>query len=242
MPYALDENNNHILDDNGDRIEFNVSYEETDEWYKHKEPLLHINDDGHLDTEDRHIIIKDGIQPNHAVCKKQLDEINNNKYSKQDTDNKLSILQSSINTSITALFKAHEAKILTQMLNFRNEQMKNRIGRKHGKIPKKTHVIHELLNAKDIGDIEDLNEIMITNVYIKRLNWFFDSRSSHAESSFKNTFELMFNKEMTYNCFFTQFDNFWDLSYIIEWILIPKKISIDDENISIQKPENNINE
>ena len=244
MPYVLDENDNHVLDEDGNKTEFSIEYIDTDDWYIHREPI-HINDDGHLDTENRHIIVKEAINDNHAICKKQLDQLNTN--IKKYTDNKLLVLQASINTSITALFKAHEAKILTQMLNFRNEQIKNRIGRKHGKIPKKTHVIHELLNTKDIGDIEDLNEIMITNVYIKRLNWFFDSRSSHAESSFKNTFELMFNKEMTtYNCFFTQFDDFWDLSYIIEWILIPKKISIDDENenenISIQKPENNINE
>ena len=233
MPYMLNENNTPILDENGNKIQFNVEYLDTDDWYKHKEPL-HINNYGHIDCENRHIIIKEAINDNHAVCKKQL-------------DNAISDLQILLNNTIQNLIKQHEAKRLTQMFNFRNEQIKNRIGRKYGKIPKTTHVIHELLNTKDIEDIEDLNEIMITNVYIKRLNWFFDSRSSHAEESFKNTFELMFNKEMTtYNCFFTKFDNFWDLSYIIEWILIPKKISIDDENenenISVPKPENNSNE
>ena len=31
-----------------------------------------MNDDGHLDTEDRHLIIKDGTQPNHAISLSQL--------------------------------------------------------------------------------------------------------------------------------------------------------------------------
>ena len=82
MSYILDENDNHILDGDGNKIEFSVEHIEGD-LYKHKESI-HINDDGHLDTEDRHLIIKDGIQPNHAICKKQLDDINNDKYSKQD--------------------------------------------------------------------------------------------------------------------------------------------------------------
>ena len=244
MPYVIDNDGNHILNDGNKKIEYNVEFIETNDWYKHKEPL-HINNNGHLDTEDRYIVIKEGLNSNHAVCKKQLDQLETN--TKDYTNNKLSALQASINSSITALFKAHEAKILTQMLNFRNEQIKNRFGRKNGKIPKKTNVVHELLNIKDIQNIDDLNEIMITNVYIKRVNWFFDSRSALAESSFKNTLELMFDKEMTtYNCYFTHFDNFWDLSYIIEWVLIPKKISINDENenenISVPKPENNSNE
>ena len=33
---------------------------------------MHVNDDGHLDTEDRHLVIKDGINSNHAVSKGQM--------------------------------------------------------------------------------------------------------------------------------------------------------------------------
>ena len=102
MLYVLDKNNNHILDENGEKIEFSVSYIGTNDWYKHKEPL-HNNDDNHFDTENRHLIVKDGINQNHAVSKKQLDEINNNKYSKQDIDNKILALQNSINASINSL-------------------------------------------------------------------------------------------------------------------------------------------
>ena len=225
MPYALDKNDNHILDENGDRIEFNVSYEDTDEWYKHKEPL-HINDDGHLDTEDRHIIIKDGIQPNHAVCKKQL-------------DNKLLTLQSSINTSITALFKAHEAKILTQMLNFRNEQIKNRIQRKNLTIPKTPHQWIKLFDNTDVGDsVFDLKNVIILNVWIRRYDRFHNAKSALLEKDFHNSIEFFFNADMTvYYTYFSHAPSNWNMSCFIEWLRIPQPISIDNENISVPKHE-----
>ena len=69
MPYFEDENGNHILDENGDKIEYTVIHEMQDIIWK--EPI-HVNDDGHLDTEDRHLIIKDGTQPNHAISLSQL--------------------------------------------------------------------------------------------------------------------------------------------------------------------------
>ena len=116
MPYTLNDDDNHILDENGNKIEFTISYIETNDWYKHREPI-HINDDGHLDTEDRHLIVKDGISPNHAVSKNQLDQLNNNIYSKQDIDNKLLALQKSINQITTEL----------QILNFRNDKINNHL-------------------------------------------------------------------------------------------------------------------
>ena len=91
----------HTIDENGDKIEFSVSYIHTnDDWYKHKEPL-HINDNGHLDTEERHIVIKEGTDPNHAISKRQLDQLNKN--IKQYIDNELRILQNSITSSINNL-------------------------------------------------------------------------------------------------------------------------------------------
>ena len=65
---------------------------------------MHINDDNHFDTENRHLVVKEAIQDNHAVCKKQLDEINNNIYLKQDIDNKLLALENKITASINSLY------------------------------------------------------------------------------------------------------------------------------------------
>ena len=47
MPFIQDESENHILDKNGNKIEYTVVYEEIDPQYKHREPI-HVNDDGHL--------------------------------------------------------------------------------------------------------------------------------------------------------------------------------------------------
>ena len=112
MPYVTDENNNHILDENGDKIEYFVEYSQNDFIYKHKEEI-HINDDGDIDTEDRFIVIKEGVNDNHAICKKQLDEVNNSKYSKEDIDNKLLALENKITASINSLkSQINELRIL----------------------------------------------------------------------------------------------------------------------------------
>ena len=117
MPYVLDKNDNHIFDKDGNKIEFSISYLNTNDWYKHKEPL-HINDDDHFDTEDRYLIVKEAIQNNHAVSKKQLDQL------KQDIDNKLLVLQNLITTSINNL----ESQISElRNLNFRNDKINNRL-------------------------------------------------------------------------------------------------------------------
>ena len=125
MQFIKDKNDNFILDENGNKIEYNLEYINTVYVHKHKEPL-HINDDNHFDTENRHIIIKDGIQPNHAVCKKQLDEINNNIYSKQDIDNKLLALENKITASINSLkSQINELRILIGYNKMNNHMPSN---------------------------------------------------------------------------------------------------------------------
>ena len=239
MPYILDENDTPLVDENGNKIEFNISYSETNDLYIHREGI-HINDDGHLDTEDRYIKIKEGVADNHAVCKKQLDQLNTNIYSKQDIDDKILALQSSFNTSITALFKAHEAKILTQMLNFRNEQIKNRIGRKYISIPKTPHQWIKLFDYRDIRDGSlDLKGVVIMNVWIRRYDRYHNGKSALLEKDFHNSIEFFYNSDMTaYYTYFTYAPTNWNMSCFIEWLRIPQPISIDNESIPISKPEN----
>ena len=242
MPYVLDENDNHILDNNSNKIEFNISYTDSNDWYNHKEPL-HINDDGHLDTEDSHIIIKEGIKDDHAVCKKQLDEINDNKYSKQDVDNKLSALHKLINSSIQNLIKAHETKIFTQMIHFRNEQVMNRFHKKQLVIPQKINTWIELLNNTELPfDAPDLNDIVIFNTWIERYNRFHHAKSALVEGAFKHI-EFFFSSDMKrYYTYFSHVPARWSLRCIIEYIRIPKPILIDNENIpDLNSNDNNAN-
>ena len=123
MSYVLDKHGSPIIDQNGDKIEFSILYQQTPDWYKHKEPL-HINENGFIDTEDRYLIVKDAISQNHAVSKNQLDQLNNNIYSKQDIDNKLLALQNSITASINNL-KSQISEL--RNLNFRNDKINNRL-------------------------------------------------------------------------------------------------------------------
>ena len=75
MSFVKDENGNHVFDGEGNKITFNVFYETNNyQPYTHREPL-HINNN-HVDTENRNIVIKDGVDVNHAVSKGQLDHVN----------------------------------------------------------------------------------------------------------------------------------------------------------------------
>ena len=73
MPYVEDENGDHILDENGDKIEFTVEHFNDPNTYVYNKEEILVND-GHLDTEDRHFVIKYGVNDNHAVSKGQLNQ------------------------------------------------------------------------------------------------------------------------------------------------------------------------
>ena len=62
-----------VLDKDGNKIEFTVEYINYSTSWSHNKTELLINDNGHLDTEDRRLVIKDGSANNHAVSKSQLD-------------------------------------------------------------------------------------------------------------------------------------------------------------------------
>ena len=50
IDYVTDENDNYILNENGNKIEYTVEYHPVDDWVKPKQPI-HVNNDGHLDTQ-----------------------------------------------------------------------------------------------------------------------------------------------------------------------------------------------
>ena len=171
MPYIEDENGNHILDENGDKIEYTVTYDNLPDEFKYREPI-HLNDDGHLDTENRHLVIKDGVNSNHAISLQQL--INNNE----------DIIKPYIETQIQqalAQFKAQQAQ---EAVTFLNNQVAMRIGRKSGTIPKTNYKWIKLLSKDDIKGINTLQEIIVTNTYIRRNDIYHHSKSDLVSSSF----------------------------------------------------------
>ena len=222
MPYVANENGNHITDENGNKLE----YEKIDFVYVHRE-AIHVNSDGHVDTEDRNIKVKDATSGSHAASKNQLDNLNtqitsviNNLQSQFNTmiQQAVNNLKSEITTQIQTSMKTHEAKILTQMLNFRNEQIKNCIQRKYLKIPRTINTWLKLFDKSDVGDgVYDLNNVIVLNVWIKRWDRYHNGKSALLETDFNNSIEFFYNNEMTaaYTYFSTVPDR-WDMSCFIE--------------------------
>ena len=230
MPYVEDQHGNHIIDVNGNKIQYSVTYKKSDIIYKHKEPL-HVDDNGFLNTENRNIVIKDAINQDHAVSKNQLDGL----------DTKITTAITILKSQITADLQAHEAKIMTQMLNFRNEQVKNRIQRKYLTIPKTINTWLKLFDNTDVGDgIVDLKDVIVLNVWIKRWDRYHNGKSALLEKDFNNSIELFYNSDMTgYYTYFSTVPSNWDMSCIIEWLRIPQPISIVGGENVVSKSESN---
>jgi len=219
MPYVEDENGNHLLDDDGNKIEFTVTSEVGDVDYIHREPL-HIDDNDHINTENRNIVIKDGVDANHAVSKGQLDYANTTIRSDITT-----LIQTSIQTAVNKL----KSEILTQMINFRNEQIKNRIQRKHLTIPKTIKTWIKLLDKNDVGE-ENLDYVVIMNVWIKRWDRYHNAKSALLEKDFDNSIEFFYNADLTaYYTYFQSVPSGWNMGCIVEWLRIPQPISIESE-------------
>ena len=227
MSYALDENGNPFLDENGNKIEFNISYIDANKWYTHKEPL-HINDDGHIDTEDRHLVLKDGINDNHAVSIKQINQLN------VILQNSITTAVNNLKSQITTELEKDEAKILTQMLNFRNKQLKNRIQRKYLTIPKTINTWLKLFDYSDVDDgVNNLKNVIVLNVWIKRWDRYHNAKSALLEKDFNNSIEFFYNSDMTgYYTYFSTVPSNWNMDCIIEWLRISQPISSSDENIA----------
>ena len=176
MPYVEDKNGNHILDSDGNKINFSVSYVvDNRPAYVHREPL-HIDDNGHVNTENRNIIIKDGVDANHAVSKGELDSVNTAIRSEITA-----LIQSSIQTSLNKF----SADLQKSIIQFRNEQIRGRIGRKALTIPKTNYTWIKLLDASEIDGVTTLQEIIIQNVYIRRNDRYHHTKSDLVASSFE---------------------------------------------------------
>ena len=221
MPFVEDKNRNHILDSDGNKINFSVSYEvDNRPDYVHREPI-HINDDGHIDTESRNIVIKDGVNANHAVSKGQLDSVNTTIRSEITA-----LIQSSIQTSLNKF----SADLQKSMIQFRNEQIRGRIGRKALTIPKTNHTWIKLLDASEIDGVTTLQEIIIQNVYIRHDDRYHNAKSDLVSSSF-NQLEFYFNADFKeYHCYFNNHPSDWSMECFLEYIIIPKEISVEDSD------------
>ena len=277
MPYIEDENGNHILDENGNKIEFTVTYENLPDGFKYREPI-HLNDDGHLDTENRHLVIKDGVNSIHAISLQQLINSNEdiikplintkiqqsmmqldddvkglfnssikktilpkvdekidtaitlfaNKLKQeeaQETD-PMDAIMTAVESKITALLNAFKSELVEGVDEYLNNQVAMRIGRKSGTIPKTNYTWIKLLSKDDIKGINTLQEIIVTNTYIRRNDRYHHSKSDLASSSFYQL-EFFFDVSFeNYYCYFNNHPSDWTIKYFVEYI----RIQLPDNN------------
>ena len=227
MPYVEDENGNHIIDVNGNKINYSVSYVNSDlPPYTHRE-MLHIDKDGHINTENRNIVINDGINPNHAVSKRQLDAtkaaIINMIPSSDPVDPAIAenamkeLVQSSIQTALK--------KYNNNLKKMINKRMKGRVGKKSLTITKTNYTWIKLLDAAEIDGVTSLDEVSIQDVYIKKTDRYHNAKSSHTASAFTNL-EFFYDAEReNYYCYFDDHPSGWSMDCFFHYVKITKEIS-----------------
>ena len=204
MPFVEDENGNHILDENGNKIEFTIETIDTPSGFNlvHKE-LIHVNDDGHLDTENRHLVVKDGVNSDHAISLQQL-------------TNSMTALES----KFTTLLNAFRTVLLKGVDEYLNNQVSMRIGRKSGTIEKTNYKWIKILSKDDIQGVNTLQEIIVTNTYIKRTDRYHHAKSDLVASSFVQL-EFFFDASFeNYYCYFNSHPSDWTMEYFVEYIRI----------------------
>ena len=219
MPYIEDENGNHKLDENGNKMTFTVSYDNN---YTHRE-MLHIDKDGHINTENRHIVIKDGINQDHAVSKGQLDSLKTKI---------INMVPSSgpIDPAIAenAMKELIETMIQKSLKKF-NKQIKGRVGKKSLTIHKTNYTWIKLLDVTEIDEITSLDEVLIQDMYIKSTDRYHNAKSSHTANAFTNL-EFFYDAEReNYYCYFDDHPSGWSMDCFFHYVKIPKEIAIEEE-------------
>ena len=277
MPFSTDENGDYILDENGNKIEYTVEHEN----YKES---IHINNDGHLDTEDRHLVIKDGVNSNHAISLQQL--INSNEdimkpyittkiqqsmlqldddvkglldsiikktiYPKVDEkidtaitvfanklkqdasqDDPMDAIMTAVEAKISKLWNDFKDELVEGVNEYLNNQVSMRIGRKSGTIAKTNYKWIKLLSKDDIEGINILQEIIVTNTYIRRNDRYHHSKSDLVGSSF-HQLEFFFDVSFeNYYCYFNNHPSDWKMEYFVEYI----RIQLPDNNEEEEEEE-----
>ena len=219
MPYIEDGNGNHKLDENGNKMSNIVSYD-TD--YIHREKL-HIDKDGYINTENRHIVIKDGINQDHAVSKGQLD-------STKTAIIKMIPSSDPIDPAIAenAMKELVETMIQKSLKKF-NKQIKGRVGKKSLTIHKTNYTWIKLLDVTEIDEITSLDEVLIQDICIKSTDRYHNAKSSHTANAFTNLEFFYDDKREKYYCYFDNHPSSWSMDCFFHYVKIPKEIAIEEE-------------
>ena len=233
MLYVEDKNGNHIFDDNGNKMTYSYFNGDGNEPYRE---MIHIDDDGYINTENRHIVIKDGVDLNHAVSKGQLEiaktEIINMIPSSDPVDP--SIAENAIKDLVQTIVQKSVKKYNNNLRKMINKRMKGRVGKKSLTIPKTNYTWIKLLDVAEIDGVTSLDEVLIQDVYIKRTDRYHNAKSSHTASAFTNL-EFFYDAEReNYYCYFDAHPSGWSMDCFFHYVKITKEISVEgsDEEVN----------
>ena len=229
MLYVKDDNGNNILDENGNEMTYWVTHGNSNNpTYVHRE-MIHIDDDDHINTENRYIVIKDGVNSNHAVSKRQLEiaktEIINMIPSNDPVDP--SIAENAINELVQSCIQTALKKYNNNLKKMINKRMKGRVGKKSLTIPKTNYTWIKLLDAAEIDGVTSLDEVSIQDVYIKRTDRYHNAKSSHTASAFTNLEFFYDAKRENYYCYFDAHPSGWSMDCFFHYVKITKEISVE---------------
>ena len=155
-------------------------------------------------------------------------------YNKSEMDNRIAALKTEITTliqsSIQTALNKFSSDFRKAIIQFRNEQIRDRVGKKTLTIPKTNYTWIKLLDASEIDGVTTLQEIIIQNVYIRRNDRYHHAKSSHVANAFTNL-EFFFKADFSeYHCYFDSHPSSWRMECIIEYIKIPKEINDEDSD------------
>ena len=138
-----------------------------------------------------------------------------------------------IQSSIQSALNKFKVKLQKSMISFRNEQVRNRIGRKSLTIPKTNYTWIKLLDASEIDGITTLQDIVILNVYIRRNDRYHHAKSDLVADNFYQL-EFFFKADFKeYHCYFNNHPSDWSMECFLEYIKIPKEIIIEESDEGI---------
>ena len=138
-----------------------------------------------------------------------------------------------IQSSIQSALNKFKVELQKSMISFRNEQVRNRIGRKSLTIPKTNYTWIKLLDASEIDGITTLQDIVILNVYIRRNDRYHHAKSDLVASSF-DQLEFFFKADFKeYHCYFNNHPSEWSMKCFLEYMKIPKEIVVKESDEEI---------
>ena len=176
-------------------------------------------------------------------------------YTKQEVDNQIASLKTEItnliqsntpqedpidpeikiNTLIQSALNKFKVELQKSVIAFRNEQVRNRIGRKSLTIPKTNYTWIKILDASEIDGITTLQDIVILNVYIRRNDRYHHAKSDLVAGSF-DQLEFFFKADFKeYHCYFNNHPSDWSMECFLEYIKIPKEIVVEESDEEIKE-------